>query len=99
MSRARLRFLPEARDEILSARRWYEAQARGLGRAFLGELDALAALLLDHPEMFPIVMEASGVRRAVLHRFPYLILYRVIAPDDILVLRCRHVRQDDVGQV
>lgn len=97
MSARQLRFRPEALDEVRSARRWYEAQVRGLGRAFIAELDALSAMLLEHPEMFPVVTDAADVRRALLHRFPYAVFYQIMSPTELVVLRCRHVRQDDVS--
>lgn len=93
----RLSFRPGARAEIRAARRWYEAQVPGLGRAFLGELDATLAFVLRHPAMYEAVDPAGpagDVRRALLHRFPYALVYEVGPEGDIVVLACFHVRQD-----
>jgi len=47
----------------------------GLGRAFLAEVDAVVAFALAHPEMYPAFGDdAPAVRRALLHRFPYVLV-------------------------
>ena len=94
----RIRFHPAARAEIRDARRWYEGEARGLGRAFLGELDATLAFVARHPEMYEAVESDGSVRRALLHRFPYALMYEVLPGSGAIVLACRHVRQEpDAG--
>lgn len=90
----RLSFRPGARAEIRAARGWYEAQVPGLGRAFLGELDATLAFVQRHPAMYEAVEPDGTVRRALLHRFPYALIYEIEAAGDIVVLACFHVRQD-----
>lgn len=92
----RIRFRPEARVEIRDARRWYDGQVRGLGRAFLGELDAAIALIRVYPKMHRVVTEDGLVRRALLRRFPYSLVYETVTEDDVVVLACRHVAQDEV---
>lgn len=92
----RIRFRPEARAEIRDARRWYEAQVPGLGRAFLRELDAVFELLRIFPRMHRAVTDDGEVRRALLRRFPYSMVYEVLGDDEIIVLGCRHVRQDEL---
>lgn len=91
----RVRFRPEARAEIREARRWYESQVRGLGRAILGELDATVEVLAIFPQVHRAVTEEGQVRRALLHRFPYSVVYEIFG-DEIVVLACRHVRQDEI---
>lgn len=90
----RLSFRPGARAEIRAARRWYEAQVPGLGRAFLGELDATLAFVQRHPGMYEAVEPDGTVRRALLHRFPYALVYEVGPSGEVVVLACFHVRQD-----
>ena len=93
-----MRFHPAARVEILDARRWYEGGARGLGRAFLGEVDATLAFVARHPEMYEAVEPDGAVRRALLHRFPYALIYELPPAGGVIVLACRHVRQEpDAG--
>jgi plasmid stabilization system protein ParE len=91
--RRRLVFRPGARAEIREARRWYEGRAEGLGRRFLADLDATMAHVVEHPEMYQVIADGSGDRRALLRRFPYSIVYRV-TDAEIVVLACLHHRQD-----
>ncbi len=93
----RVRFRPQARTEIREARRWYETQLPGLGRAFIAELDATVSFLRLHPHMYMAVSTDGAVRRALLHRFPYSLVYEVVSERDIIVLACRHVRQDEIN--
>ncbi|MEP6618984.1 MAG: type II toxin-antitoxin system RelE/ParE family toxin [bacterium] len=92
----RISFRPQARAEIREARGWYEAQVPGLGRVFIAELDATLAFLKLHPQMYGIVSDDGNVRRALLRRFPYSLVYEVLTADDLIVLACRHVRQDEI---
>jgi plasmid stabilization system protein ParE len=91
--RRRPAFRPGARAEIRAARRWYEGRVPGLGRRFLADLDATVAHAVEHPEMYPVLADGSGDRRALLRRFPYSIVYRV-TESAIVVLACIHHRQD-----
>ena len=93
----RVSFRPQARAEVREARGWYEGQVPGLGRVFIAELDATLAFLRLHPRMYAAVSDDGNVRRALLHRFPYSLVYEVMAADEILVLACRHVRQDEIN--
>jgi len=40
-------------------------------------------------------MARYGVR--LLHRFPYSLVYELMDTDEIVVLACRHLRQDEVN--
>lgn len=93
----RISFRPQAHLEIREARAWYEAQVSGLGRAFIAELDATLAFLRLHPQMFAAVTDDGSVRPALLHRFPFSLVYELMKPDEIVVLACRHVRQDEIN--
>ena len=93
----RIRFRPQARAEIREARGWYEGQLSGLGRAFIAELDTTLSFVRLHPQMYPPVSDDGSVRRALLHRFPYSLVYEVMDAHEIVVLACRHVRRDEVN--
>ena len=93
----RVSFRLQARAEIREARGWYEGQIPGLGRAFIAEVEATLTFLRLHPQMYAAVSDDGNVRRALLHRFPYSLVYEVMAVDDIVVLACRHVRQDEIN--
>ena len=84
-------FRPEARDDLRDARDWYEAQRPGLGLELGAAVDDTLARIGTHPELYPEVV--SGIRRAVLHRFPYGLFYRRRS-GDIEVLAVFHHRRD-----
>lgn len=92
----RVRFRPEARAEIREARGWYESRVNGLGRAFIAEVDTTINFFRVHPQMYVAVSDDKQVRRALLHRFPYSLIYEILTADEIVVLACRHVRQDQL---
>lgn len=64
-----------ADEEYQEARERYESVAR-LGDAFEKEVARAVALLLDHPEIGPVVSRL-GARRCVLRRFPYSLIYMI----------------------
>jgi len=82
-------FRPQAQDEAIEARDWYEARRAGLGREFGQELDGLIGRVVSNPVAFPRVHHET--RRAVLSRFPYAI-YFTVSTDAIVVLAV-HGRQ------
>ena len=86
----RVVFRPEAEDEVLETRRWYEERREGLGAEFASAVDAIVERIVTSPVAFP---HAHGeTRRAVLQRFPYAIYFRVLADGAIVVLAL-HGRQ------
>lgn len=88
----RLLFRPEARAELLEAQVWYEERAVGLGQEFARAIEAAIATIARTPRRFPAVH--GEVRRALLRRFPYQLLYRLEADGDILIVACFHHRRD-----
>jgi plasmid stabilization system protein ParE len=86
----RIVFRPQAEDEVLEVRQWYESRRVGLGSEFGEATAALVARVAENPLAFPRVH--GEIRRAVLSRFPYAIYFRA-ADDDIVVLAI-HGRQD-----
>jgi hypothetical protein len=89
------RLCPEADAEIDAAARWYQSQVQGLGEQFLDELvDGLQAIE-HHPHRYPSYLRAPkgrDVRRHLLKRFPYCIIYEVRAAH-LLVLAVAHVKR------
>lgn len=84
-------FHPAAREDLAEVTLWYEHQRAGLGDE-LGEVvtDAIRRIGA-HPASFPIVEVA--IRRAVLRRFPYSLLY-IVRPTEIEILGVFHHRRD-----
>ena len=86
----RIHFRPQAEDEVLEARRWYEERKPGLGTDFGDAVSDTISRVADNPFEFPLVR--GEIRRAVLRRFPYAVYFRTFG-DDIVVLAV-HGRQD-----
>jgi len=86
-----VRFRPEAMAELFEAVDWYESRALGLGTEFLRSLDASLAAIQRRPLAYPIVF--GRLRRAVLRRFPYSVIYD-LSGDEILIVACIHGRRD-----
>ena len=67
------RFLTPAQQELDDAVTWYDQQADGLGKEFLDELDRVVRRVVACPVSS---MEIEpGLRRGLLARFPYGIIY------------------------
>lgn len=86
-----VQLLPEAERELEEAFGWYERQQRGLGLEFLRAFDAAVESLGRLPEGSEVV--ALRTRKALLRRFPYLVLYAVEA-ERILITAVFHGRRD-----
>ena len=79
----RVVFRPQAEDDALEVRQWYEARREGLGAEFGLAVDEIVARVVANPLAF---QRAHGeTRRAVLARFPYAIYFRVVS-EEIVVL-------------
>jgi plasmid stabilization system protein ParE len=79
---------PGAQADIREAALWYESRRPGLGSEFTLRFDALLERIAHNPLQFPEI--GSGVRRALLQRFPYAIYFVVTAsPVVIAVLHQR----------
>ena len=57
--------------------RYFELQQQGLGGRFFEEVLQVVALVSRHPEAAPL--HRGELRRALVARFPYFLLYRRIA--------------------
>lgn len=76
-----LQIHPKAENELRAAARWYEKQREGLGIEFFATVDAAMAGIETNPDRASRLETWRGegdVRRVVLPRFPYLIVYEVI---------------------
>ncbi len=55
------------------------------------EISHVFSIREETPFIYPVVYR--NVRRAIVHRFPYLIWYRII-DEQVIVLACFHARQN-----
>ena len=85
----RVVFRPQAEDEVLEVRQWYEARRDGLGKEFGAAVDELVARIVANPLAFQ--RAHNETRRAVLPRFPYAIYFRIVGEE--IVVQAVHGRQ------
>ena len=91
MSRA-VRLLDAAATELAEAVAWYEHQRAGLGSDFFQAMVEAQALLANQPEAGPASREHSDLRRLLLARFPYQIVYRTTGVD-VIVIAVAHLKR------
>ncbi len=82
---------PEAESDIQNAFEWYEAQVPGLGSEFVRAVDVCLSAIGRNPLAYPIVHKQ--VRRALIRRFPYGILY-IAEQETVVILACFHGKRD-----
>ena len=77
--------------DIAEAQVWYETQQTGLGAELSSEITGVIDRLAETPLIYQIVHR--DIRRAIVHRFPYLIWYRVAA-ETVILLACTYTGRD-----
>jgi plasmid stabilization system protein ParE len=82
---------PEARAEFDEAFDWYEQQRPGLGVEFADSVHEVFDRIADMPQFYEQVF--LEVRRGIIHRFPYQVLYQ-IEEHQILVLAVFHGKRN-----
>jgi toxin ParE1/3/4 len=84
------RFNPAAEAELVEAAAWYEARRAGLAGEFVRAFRARIDGILEAPDRWPL---SAGVRRALLGKFPYTIVYRTIEDGGVEVVAVAHVKR------
>jgi plasmid stabilization system protein ParE len=64
-----------AGKELLDARDYYDDLVFGLGKKFIVEIERCLSIIKANPLAYPSIRE--NVRKAVVIKFPFSILYRV----------------------
>ena len=82
---------PRADLDVTAAFEWYEKEQAGLGQEFLSELRATYDRVADAPLQYQYLR--SGIRRALLRRFPYAV-YFAVEGDVVVVLTVLHASRD-----
>jgi len=89
----KLVILEIARREYDEAKEFYEAEHPGLGFQFKEQIRHSLLRIQQYPQAWP--PERKEIRRYIVHKFPYKILYSIQA-DKIVVLAFAHLhRQPD----
>jgi plasmid stabilization system protein ParE len=87
----RLVFRIQARSDIADAIAWYQDHGDGIDTAFLRALDAALGAIQRNPYQFQKFR--GQMRRALLRRFPYGVIYRP-SDDEIVIVACAHGRRN-----
>jgi toxin ParE1/3/4 len=85
-----VRFHPDAEAELIAAGEFYEAQADGLGLEFVSEVRSAARAIAAHPSLGHRF--SKRLRRFLVRRFPYGLLYRN-EPTAIFIVAVMHLRR------
>lgn len=83
-------FHPLAEGELNEAARYYEHESAGLGDAFLSEVRRCGDRIIENLEAGPVVV--GSIRRRLLNRFPYALLY-VVRPGAVRVLAVMNLKR------
>ena len=70
-----IRFRPEVVDDLAEASQWYDQRSPGLGAEFLAECQASFDRITAHPQS--VAAGPRDVRSVRLHRFTYVVHYRM----------------------
>lgn len=87
-------FSPAARAELIDAQDWYENEAHGLGRRFRAAVDTVVERMSANPRQFPVIYKS--IRRALVRRFPYALMFVIEADETLTVIACFHGSRDPV---
>lgn len=90
MAARSFRFHPAADAELEDAAEWYEGCRSGLGSEFVGAVRRKVEDIREAPERWAI---ASGVRRALVTKFPYAVVYRELAKGEIEIIAVAHLKR------
>ncbi|NEP61285.1 MAG: type II toxin-antitoxin system RelE/ParE family toxin [Symploca sp. SIO2G7] len=83
--------LPEAEQDLEDAYNWYEEQNTGLGSEFIRVVDASFSTIQRNPFASAVVYQQ--VRRKLIRKFPYSLLY-IVRDEIIVIVACFHVKRD-----
>ncbi|MEW6186173.1 MAG: type II toxin-antitoxin system RelE/ParE family toxin [Thermodesulfobacteriota bacterium] len=86
-------FHPEAEDEFLSAINFYEENHSGLGYDFAREIFSAIQSIIEHQKTWPIFDFDMDIRRRLIGRFPYAILYSDEG-QTVYILAVMHLHRD-----
>jgi toxin ParE1/3/4 len=87
-----LRFNADASAELDAAALWYEHEQVGLGAAFLDEISLAVVAVAEAPRTWPVVSKRRHIRRCLLTRFPFALLF-VALPEGVVVLAVAHTKR------
>ena len=90
----RVLFTAAARADLEDALKWYEARAPETAPQFREAVRAVVARIAENPRQFP--SSTHQTRRALLRRFPYIVIFRA-ARDTAYVVAVFHTSRDPMA--
>ena len=90
----RVIFTPLAQAEFSDAVAWYEARSDRTRDRFIAGVENLRDRIAENPLQYERLR--GDARRAFLHGFPYMLVYRVSA-EEVQVVACFHTSRNPRG--
>ena len=87
----RIEYHPAIEGELAEIRDYYNEQSRNLGDDFINEFERQVLRIAAMPSRWMVVR--GDTRRALMKRFPYLILFRVVNDAVIRITAFKHERR------
>ena len=87
----RIEYHPAIEGELVEIRDYYNEQSRNLGDDFINEFERQVLRIAAMPYRWMVVR--GDTRRALMKRFPYLILFRVVNDEVIRITVIKHERR------
>jgi plasmid stabilization system protein ParE len=81
-----------ASEEFAAAVRWYEEQRAGLGAEFYEAVSKTIAIIEARPEIGNPLRQNPVIRRMLVQRFPYQVVYR-ISPTEVVIVAVAHLKR------
>lgn len=85
---------PEAEEDMVEGRDWYEDRQEGLGAEFLLGVESVFDRIGETPELY--APEYKSVRRATVEQFPYIVYFRIVG-QTIEVIAVQHASRNPRG--
>jgi toxin ParE2 len=79
-----------AEAELQDAATWYDERSPGLGLRFVLAIHAKADEIAEAPHRWPL---GAGTRRVLMGRFPYALVYREVAEEEIEIVAVAHLHR------
>jgi plasmid stabilization system protein ParE len=90
----KLAFSPGAKQDFDEASDWYQWRDPKLKTDFISSVNESLLLVQSMPESFPVVFGTS-VRRALVNKFPFAILFSVL-PGEVYIYSVFHTSRNPI---
>ena len=87
----RIEYHPAIATELAEIRDHYEARASGLGISFIDEFERQVMAIAAMPTRWRVVQ--TGLRRSLMRRFPYVIVFRIMDDDWLRITVVKHEKR------